>query len=360
MEENTEQDKSEQPSFFKLKRAREQGSVARGMDLGFFTGLGAFVGWFWLFGGGLAERLAIASRRAFVAAPDVLGEGQALGAIIGQMVSAGARPLIFMGLTIFGVVLAFEFFQTGAVFTTKPLNLDFNRLNPAANIKKLFSVRVLIETAKNLCKLAVYGAVTWHVIDQAQGPIALAIAEARGLTAALVSSGFKLVLYFVIAAAVFAAADQGIVRREFLKKMRMSRRELKREVRDREGEPRLKQRRKQLHAEFVKQSQNLKGIRGADVLITNPTHLAIALRYEPGRADAPYVVARGADQVALRLRRLAFIYGVTIIEDRDLARALFWGAQLQQPIPEHCFQKVADVYLTLRGAAQQDPGTAHA
>lgn len=347
-EENTEQDKSELPSHFKLKKAREEGQVARGMDLGFFTGLAAFLGWFWLFGAGLGHRLAEISKSALVAAPTVLGSGNELIAVTGMVLSQAIRPLAFMAVSIFAIVLAFELIQTGVVFTTKPLKLDFKRLNPAANIKKLFTFRILIETGKNILKLAVYVALTWLVVRDAQAVAAASVTDAAALVRALMGLGLKLMLFYVLAAAVFAALDQGIVRRDYTKKMRMSRRELKREVRDREGEPRMKQRRKQLHAEFVKLSQSVKGIRGADVLVTNPTHYAVALRYEPGRMEAPIVVSRGADQVALRLRRLAFIYGVTVIEDRVLARALYHQGELNRQIPEAWFRRVADIYLAMR------------
>lgn len=352
-QENTEQDKSEEPSFFKLKKAREEGSVARGMDLGFFTGLAALLGWFWLMGPSLTDRMVEASKRALVTAPTVLGSSNELLALTGMVLSQVVRPLAFMGVTIFAIVLAFELVQTGVVFTTKPLKIDFNRLNPAANLKKLFTFRILIETGKNILKMAVYLAITWLVIRDAQTVVAASVTDASSLTRAMVSTGFRLVLFYVLAAAFFAAIDQGIVRRDFLKKMRMSRRELKREVRDREGEPRMKQRRKQLHSEFVKLSQSLKGVRGADVVITNPTHYAVGLRYEAGRMEAPMVVARGADHVALRLRKLAFIYGVTVIEDRELARALYHQSDINRQIPQICFRRVADHYLAMRKQVAQ-------
>ena len=105
--------------------------------------------------------------------------------------------------------------------------------------------------------------------------------------------------------------------------MRMSRRELRREHRDREGEPRQKQKRKQLHAEFVQASQSLRGVKGADVVVTNPTHYAVALRYDAASMAAPAVVSRGAGDLALRIKQLAFRHNVVVIEDKALARALY-------------------------------------
>ncbi len=142
--------------------------------------------------------------------------------------------------------------------------------------------------------------------------------------------------------------DQILARGQFLKKMRMDRRELRQEAREREGEPRLKQRRKQLHREFVKSSQSIRGLRSADVVITNPQHLALALRYQPGKSAAPIVVSMGANQLAQRLKRLAFLYGIPIFENRALARELYAKSMLDRQIPESCFKPVADIYNAMR------------
>ncbi len=321
-QDDSEQNKSEAPSPFKLQRAREKGSVARGMDLGFMTGLAAFLVWAWIFGQDAAGTIAQAARNALVTAPSMASGSGPILAIAGTLVTQAVRPLLFMAAAIFGVVLVFEFMQTGPVFTTEPLKLDFKRLNPAQNLKKLFTLRILMETGKNVLKLVVYSAIAWIVIRQAMRVTAQGVTDAAGLAAALWDSGLKLLLFAVLAAMVFAALDQGIVRREYFKKMRMSRREQRRESRDREGDPRMKQRRKQLHQEFVKLSQSLRGIRGADMLIVNPTHYAVALRYDRATMAAPTVVSRGSNQIALRLKRLAFLYGVVVVPDPELARAL--------------------------------------
>lgn len=347
-QDNTEQNRSEAPSPFKLKRAREKGSIARGMDLGFLTGLVAFLVWAWIFGHDAAGEIALAARGALVTAPGVAsGPGPVL-AIAGTLLVQTARPLMFMAAAIFGVVLVFEFLQTGPVFTFEPLKLDFNRLNPGQNLKKLFTFRILVETGKNVLKLAVYAVIAWLVIKQAMTVTAHGVTDAASLAAALWKSGLKFLLFAALAALFFAALDQGIVRRDFLKKMRMSRREMRRESRDREGDPRMKQRRKQLHREFVKLSQSLRGIRGADVLITNPTHYAVALRYDRATMQAPMVVSRGSNQIALRLRRLAFLYGVVVVPDPELARALYFKSDLDTPVPEPLYRRVADVYLAIR------------
>lgn len=346
--EGAEQNRSEKPTPFKLKKAREKGSVARSADLGFLTALAAFAGYVWISGRALQDRIGLATEQALVSAPSLTASRNVILAVIDANFTAVARPLAFLCAGVFLVVLAFEIIQTGLVFSTQPLKPDFSRLSPAKGFKRVASVRTLIETAKSLLKLAVYTALAVFVVRSALAMEAPAATDGASLATAMGRTAFKLLLFFIGAGAIFAALDQGLVRREFLKQMRMSRRELKRETRDREGEPRMKHRRRQLHGEFVKMSQSLRNLRGADVLVTNPTHFAVALKYDGQTMPAPTVVSQGAHQFAQRLKALAFIYGVPIVEDRLLARALHRGCQLNQVVPDAYYGAVANLYLSLR------------
>jgi flagellar biosynthetic protein FlhB len=175
----------------------------------------------------------------------------------------------------------------------------------------------------------------------------------------MAASGFRLLCGFVGIALLFALLDQFVARRMFLKQMRMSRRELRREHREREGEPRIKQKRKQLHAQFAKAAEGLRAVRGSDVVITNPTHLAVALRYDQETMAAPIVTAKGAQSLAGRIRSLAFTYGVTTIEDKPLAQDLYRRCATGSPIPEDQYRRVADIYRQLR-AVRAGQGNAHA
>jgi flagellar biosynthetic protein FlhB len=349
--EAAEQDRSEQATPFKLARARRKGSVARGADLGFLIAVGAFLLYMWIAGAGLGDRLAEASRAAIVTAPSLSEGSNALFALTGYVFSSVSRPLAFLCFSIFAAVLLFELVQTGIVFSAEPLKADFSRLNPAKGLKRLFSKRLLIETAKNILKFAVYVGIAWLVGRRAVGDALGSVGDAGGLSSAMYGAGLRLVACFALAALVFAALDQVIVRKEFGKNMRMSRRELRREVRDREGEPRLKQRRKQLHAEFASASKSLRGVKGADLIVANPVHYAVALRYDRATMAAPVVVSRGANGLAQRLRKLAFLHNVVIVENRALARALYRSCALDTPVPEALYREVAALYMGLRKPA---------
>ncbi len=349
---DSEQNKSEQPTPFKLDRGRRKGTVARGMDLGFLTSLAAFFGYAWIAGAGARQTISHAVQVALSGGSSLADSRDTLFQAVEIIVSPVVRPIALMAATIFGLVLLFEILQTGFVFSGEPLRPDFSRLNPARGLKRVFSLRLLIETGKQIVKLCAYTTVGYLLLRGALASDLGSVIDGAGLAAAMIALFFRLLGAFLLLAMLFAAIDQLIVRRDFLKRMRMSRREMRQELRDREGEPRLKQKRKQLHAEFVKASQSLRNLRKADILITNPTHIAIALRYDPRTMHAPLVVSTGTNQFAQRLKRLAFIYGVPVIENKALAQELHRHAGLNMPIPEQSFPAVAAVYNAMREAKE--------
>jgi flagellar biosynthesis protein FlhB len=346
MDEN-ELDKSEQASLFKLKKAREKGSVARSLDLGFFAILASSLAFFWLGGTTLAFAISRSSARILAGAGSLDQASLALLNVAGQLFSPAMMPLLVFGACLFTIALVLDFLQVGPVFSVTPLKPDFSRVNPAKGFKRLFSIKILIEGLKSVFKLAVYATIAWLVIRNAISAEGQAITDARRLMEAIASTTVRLIMYCGFAALAFAALDQTLVRRDYAKRMRMSRRELKREHRDHDGEPRMKQKRKQIHAEFAKIAKSLREVKGSDFVVTNPDHYAVALRYEPGPLSAPRIVARGADHLAQRIKRVAFMYNVVIVERPELARHLFRRGRLTQEIPEDLFQPVADIYLEI-------------
>lgn len=342
-----ELDKSEEPTSFKLKRSRQKGIVARSADLGFAAGLASLLAFAWAEGPHFARETARVARDALITAPQAANAPGSTLILSASVLSGIERPLVFLAAATFLIVLAFELAQTGFVFSFAPLKPDFSRLNPGAGLKRIFTLRMLIETGKNLLKLAVYATLAWLVIRAGLRLAASGATDARLLLLQVAVSAFRLLACFLGAAAIFALLDQFLARRLFRKQMRMSRRELKKEIREREGDPRIKQKRKQLHAQFAKAAAGLRAVRGSDVLITNPTRLAVALKYVPGEDSAPLVTARGAHDFAARMRQLAAIYGIIIVEDKALARDLYSRCLPGSPIPDDQFRRVAAIYRNL-------------
>ncbi|MEP9403193.1 EscU/YscU/HrcU family type III secretion system export apparatus switch protein [Sphingomonas sp. VNH70] len=344
-----EQNRSEAPTPFKLQKAREKGQVARSPELGFLAGLLALIGFVSVAGPALVATLAQAMRIAlssgFAEGIEPAGAAGLLARLYGTILS----PLLLLGGTLVGIVILLELIQLrGFVLTFHPLKPDWSRLNPAKGLKRLFTLRMLKETLKSLAKFAAYAAATWVVVRgvvTAEGQVA---GDGERIATLLHTAGLRLAFAFLLVAVVFAILDQLLVRREFTRQMRMSRREVTREHREREGEPRIKQRRKQLHREMTAQGKG--SVAGSDLLIVNPEHFAVALRYDDAAMTAPEVAAKGRGEHALNLRREAGWRGIPIVADPPLARALFRACTIGATIPGDRFEAVAAHYIALRRA----------
>ncbi len=298
MVEQQEQNRSEEATPFKLRRAREKGQVARGMDLGFVGSLLALAGMAAISGPAYVAQLAEVMRLSLTGGIGRTGEPSAALATIAATYWPAIAPLLRLGGTIIVLLIFLELLQLrGLVFTAEPLKPDFSRLNPATGLKRIFSLRMVKETFKNIFKMAVYTGLAWLMISGAVAIFGDTLADADALGRAMASGAKRLLLAFICAAFFFMVLDQLIVRGEFRKQMRMSRREVTREAREREGEPRLKQKRRQLHQEMRKQSEGLGKLDGSDFIVTNPDHFAIALAYDPAKMDAPMVRATRAQSL---------------------------------------------------------------
>lgn len=344
--------KSEQATPYKLEQARKKGMVAKSQELGLVAALACATGYLYARGDLLFARLGALNARALAEAAALDGGGRALLHWLQRLVLetvAAIAPLI--GVVALGALLA-SLAQTGLLFAPAALKPDPSKLNPMQGLKRVFSLQTLIEAAKACFKMLVYSALCLLLIWQVARTLSGADRNAAGIALSMSSLGLRLLLWFLLAAAVFAAIDQILVRRMFARRMRMSKHELKQEHKQREGDPRIKQRRKQLARELLQRAQSMRSVRGADVLVTNPTHYAIALKYEPAQMLAPTVVAKGSGEFALRLRRLAFVYGVPVIESRALARQLFHKIPLEREVPDALYRDVAQLYLRPRRGAE--------
>jgi flagellar biosynthetic protein FlhB len=361
MAEGSEQNKSEEATPYKLTRAREKGMVARGMDLGYVGGLVALASFVIVAGEGLVRSLSLLLQRSLGAGIASAGDPQKAAALVGALYWPAIQPVVLVGGTVVAVVLLLEIVQLrGISFSSHPLKPDFSRINPGKGFKRLFSVRMLKEAFKNILKFAAYAGVTYFVVRGALTSPGRAGTDAAGLAGALGSTGLRLLLLFILVALFFAAVDQVIVRREFGKQMRMSRSEVTRENKEREGEPRLKQKRKQIHAEFAKQSKAMGNLPGSDLVVVNPQHYAVALAYRPGTMSAPTVTAKARNHFAMAMKREAFRLGIPIFEVRPLARALYAECEPGREIPGDHFRAVADLYLKMQASrSPSQPRTEH-
>ena len=343
-----EKDRTEPATPFKLEEARRRGQVAKSLDFVSLVMLGALLAALYAW----SDRLAAAGLRVSVGALERAG-GLAFGtadaaAWLGQLAGATAAMLApFLAVAVLAAIVA-NLVQTGPVFSAFPLKPDFQRINPATGFKRVFSLKTLVETGKTLIKLAAFAGVAWLALDAAL-PKLLTTVDVQPkayfglLLGEITALMFKLLLVLVL----LALADLAYSRWDYGRTMRMSRREMKEEVKRREGDPHVRARIRELQREAVKRAKSVKRLPEADVLITNPEHFAVALAYERGRMRAPTVVAKGAGELALELRRRAGPLALPIVEDKPLARRLFAEVDLDCPIGEALFEPVAKIYALI-------------
>ncbi|WP_109807732.1 EscU/YscU/HrcU family type III secretion system export apparatus switch protein [Sphingosinithalassobacter portus] len=354
MAEQQDQNRSEAPTPYKLKRARERGMVARSSELGFMGGLAALGVFLSVAGRHWAGRLADLTGTVIDSVSTTGGDPEQALSLAGQFTSAMFAPVLLFGGTALAIILLLEIIQLrGLVFSAEPLKPDFSRLNPATGLKRLFSTRMLKETLKTVFKALVYGVATWLLARDAASRLAEAGGSAVRLSEAMFALALRTTFTFAGIALAFVLLDQILVRGEFLKQMRMSRREITRETKDREGDPRLRHRRKQLHAEFAQASQSKGKLPGSDLLVVNPQHFAVALRYRAEEDEAPIITAKGRNRFALALREEAARLGMPVFSRPPLARALFRACSEGEAIPGEKFREVAEIYGELLRSSQR-------
>lgn len=343
-----DQDKTEQPTPFRLEEARKRGEVAKSIEVSGVVMMIVFAAIVALTGAGVARAFAVATRRMIAVSG---GVSSLDGAFVGWMSNAYApvwqalTPLL-LGLLVAAVVG--HLLQTGPIFTTHPLKPDFKRMNPMQTIKRIFSMRTLWELGKLVVKFLMLGGVcalfVWKASALAEA-VALSLPQRVG--SLLLSAFAKASVYVLMVLALAALVDLLFVRREYMKKMRMSRRELKDEIKRRDGDPTVKSKQKQQLRELLKKTRALARVQDADVVLTNPTHVAVALRYRPGETLAPVVLAKGAGMLSARIRALAYRHRVPIVRVPALARALNRECEIDDMVPPGLYAELAPVYREL-------------
>ncbi len=233
--------------------------------------------------------------------------------------------------------------QARGTFTTAPLAPKWSRVSPLQNAKQLVGIRSLAEFVKSVLKLLVVGVALYYALTSAwsdiivvgqQHPAALATAIARYVVRLLLTAGLAYV--------AIAGADYAFQVWQHEKRLRMTKEEVKQEHKESEGDPMIRSRRRSL-ARTMLRRQMFADVANADVVVTNPTHIAVALKYDAGAAGAPIVLAMGQRKIAARIRRLAHEAGVPVIENKPLARALLKTARVGLPIPPELYVAVAEV-----------------
>jgi flagellar biosynthetic protein FlhB len=357
---DTELDRNEAATPHKLSEARKKGQVARSADVVSAVVFAAAVAYLYAQGWEMLRAQFLFDRHVFAHAADLGATPAALWHLIGTAVRESLLLLAPLLATIVLASLIANIGQTGGIFSAHPVKPDWDRVNPANGLKRLFSVRTLFDTLRTCAKLLVLSWVVYAALKALLPQFyALAGLPPLGQARQLVANVAGLGLNIALALAVIAAIDFGWSRREFAKRLRMSRRELKEEFKNREGDPRIRARLRELRREMLKRSLALKRTGEADLLVTNPTHYAIALRYRHGEMAAPRLVAKGAGTMAAAMRAIAARHRIPVVQNVTLARALYAHAGLDEDLPSVYFPEVARLMvwvLAMRDARHRPAG----
>jgi flagellar biosynthetic protein FlhB len=250
--------------------------------------------------------------------------------------------LPFAGAILCAGVLA-NVVQIGLMFTFEPMIPKLEKLNPLSGLKRIFSMRTVVETIKNILKIILIGYIAYATIKgEYEILITLADVSIMMIWQFVLTSAYDIFLRTALVMLLIALADYGYQRYEHEKKLKMSHQELKEEHKQMEGDPQVKARIRALQREMSRRKM-MDQVPQASVVVTNPTHLAIALLYAPEKGDAPLVVAKGKDLVALRIKKIALENDVPIKEDKLLARAMYDKVEVGFPIPEEFYMAMAEI-----------------
>jgi flagellar biosynthetic protein FlhB len=342
-------DRTEKPTYKRRQDARERGHVAHSRDLaGALAFVATVIALAW-FGADILSRLAGRLTAAFNQIADVRGDigpgtiGTAVWSDAGLFFAlVGPPALIAVAISVTASVA-----QTGWMFSPKAVHLKWERLNPATGFSKFSPKNGGLELVKAIIGVTVVAAVSYGLVHQL-------ISEAPGLMGMSTTEigrtgwdrGWSLLWRAALALAVLAGADYGLQRWRWLSQLRMTRQEVRDELKASEGNPEIKARVRRVQREMSRRRM-LTAVKGATVVITNPTHFAVALQYRRSEMAAPVVVAKGQDLMAARIRKTAADHGVPVVENVALARALYQGAEVGDTIPAALFGAVAEVLAYL-------------
>ncbi len=336
-------ERTEDPTGKKLADARRRGKLPKSKDLSGAIDL-------------IAAAIVLAMLGTFVAGEmgdlmarelggGAISQGNPFEYISPAIHQAGKAMLVTVGpvmALMFGVILLSHFLQVGPLFTTEPLSPKLNKLSPIAGVKRILSIRSVMQTAMSVAKLTVVGVIVIIVIMRNE--IKLVRLPMLDPTQAVMVTVYVLIeiLAWVLSILlVIGVVDLMYQKWQHKKDLRMTKHEVKDEVKSMEGDPMLKRHRFRMAQEIAMQRISSE-VPDADVIVTNPTHFSVALRYQSGWG-APRVVAKGADILAMRIRFVASANGIPIIERPPLARALYWGTREGDEIAEEHFEAVAEI-----------------
>ncbi|MDP3977631.1 MAG: flagellar biosynthesis protein FlhB [Pseudomonas sp.] len=349
-------DKSEEPTEKRQRESREKGQIARSRELNTLAIMLAGAGGLLVFGGSLGSDLMSIMSGNFSLSREVIMDERSMmiWLLASGKVAVDAVAPLFLALLIASIVGPISL--GGWLFSAKAMAPKMSRMDPLAGLKRMFSAKALVELLKALAKfilvlavaLAVLATNVDDLLAMAHEPLEMAIlhaAQVVGWSALWMACGLVLI----------AAVDVPFQLWDNKQKLMMTKQEVRDEYKDSEGKPEVKQRIRQLQREMAERRM-MQAVPQADVVITNPTHFAVALKYDPSKGSAPVLLAKGGDFTALKIREIAQEHKVMLLESPALARAVFYSTELDQEIPAGLYLAVAQVLAYVYQIRQYQAG----
>ncbi|KAA3615477.1 MAG: flagellar biosynthesis protein FlhB [Calditrichaeota bacterium] len=337
------QEKTEDASPRRRNQAREKGQVAKSVELNSAIIILGGSSFLYLSGGKILQRMI------------ELFKSYLLGAASTEMSSEEIRPMFIkisaqvlelLGPFLFFIVvlgLSVNISQVGLLWAPKSLQPTFDKFNIISGIKRLVAVKSLVELVKNIIRLIIIGSIIYSVLSSKYETFFLLMNETSGHLMGFIGDvAFEILLKVGLAMLVLALADYAYQKFDFEKNLKMTKQEVKEENKMMEGSPQIKAKIREIQR-AMSRKRMMAAVPEADVVITNPIHYAVALKYEPGKSNAPMIVAKGERKFALKIKEVAIEHDVPIVEDPPLARLLFHQGELNREIPVDAFEAVAEV-----------------
>jgi flagellar biosynthesis protein FlhB len=349
-------DKTEDPTEKRKKDSKEKGEIARSKELNTLAIMLAGSAGLLIFGGALAEDLMEVMRYNFSISRETLYNTDSMAAFLlhsGKIALIALQPVL---ITLLIAAIVGPIALGGWLFAAGSLAPKFSRMNPLAGLKRMFSAKALVELLKALAKFFIILIVALLVLKSdiddllriAHEPLELAVIHSLqvvGWSALWMACGLILI----------AAVDVPVQLWESHKKLLMTKQEVRDEHKDQEGRPEVKQRIRQVQRE-MSQRRMMSAIPDADVIITNPTHYAVALKYDPEKGGAPMLLAKGSDFLALKIREIGAKHNILLLESPALARSIYHSTELEQEIPAGLYLAVAQVLAYVYQIRQHQAG----
>ena len=350
------EDRSEEPTARRLQKAREDGESAKSNEVTAAAVMVTATLYLMFYGGSLATELRTLFAAGFIFDQGVMASGQTLPAVMAEHLGSGflaISPILL--ITLFAAVAA-SGITGGYMFAMKSAAPNFGKLSPITGLQRMFGLRALVELCKTIMKFViVLSATSWIVNDHVVDFLRLGSMNIEPAAAAAGTMIIKATLTIALSFVLIGVADALYQKHSFNKRMRMSKQEIRDEMKDIEGRPEVRAQIRRRQRELAT-SRMMERVKDADVVITNPEHFAVALAYDPTKDGAPILLAKGVDSIAFGIINAAKKAGVHTFQAPPLARALYFTTKVNQPIHEELYYAVAQVIAYVFGLNSFQPG----